>query len=168
MASYWNKKKVNEYPYYLPKDCTDNRVEMYEQFIKDFEIEAIGEIHNIGKMGRFLDGDRSYNNTGKEIIYDEPPYGDHAKIFRNKAGCPLYVYHPYDINLDELEKWCNERDIIYCFCDVDQSFYYPGSSYMVVLMSDMSWFYYNNILDVIKKYEHEGTERIFEYKRKEK
>lgn len=157
----WKRVSSAGYPYYIPTP-NDNRVELYQEFLKDFKITHIAEDWNIGKMGVFLDGGRSYNNTGKECILDNPPFDDHARIFKGEFG-RYYVFHPYTINLDELERWCNERDIIYCFCGADKSFYYPGCSYMVIMMSDVVW-ELATVFGFLKKYEYQGMERNFEYR----
>lgn len=156
MAVNWKSRNIKKYPFYIPKDCKDGRVEMYGQFISDFRLGRIGEYDRIGKMKEFLEGNRCYNNTGKEMFTDYPPYTDHPLIFMGESNVPMYVYHPYEIDKNKLEQWCNERDIIYCICDPDKSFYYPGRSYMVLLMSEDCYFYNNVILDVVRKYEIEN------------
>lgn len=162
MRIQWEKCSTAGYPYYIPK-CKDNRVDLYQEFLHDFKIERIANTHDIGKMGRFLDGDRTYNNTGKEIICDIPPFNDHDRIFKGEYGSLYYVFHPYSIDLDILEEWCNERDIIYCFCKPDKSFYYPEQSYMVILMSDLTW-EFATYSGSIMKWEYEGTQRKFEWR----
>lgn len=160
MSIKWNKFNDGRYPW-PEKKYNDGRRELWSRFMKDFGIEYIAKNYHIGKMGRCLDGDRSYNNTGKEIVFDNPPYRDHDRVFKGGIG-RFYVYHPYEIDLDELEEWCNKRDIIFCFCDVDKSFYYPGHTYMVILMSDVTWelaTYYG----IIRRYEYQGMERKFRY-----
>lgn len=149
------KSKINQYPYFLPSDCEDNRVELYTHFLEDFEIKKVSYCSSFeGYMGKFLNGDRSYNNTGKSIVFDKPPYNDHAIICKSQKS-PIYVFHPYYINKEKLEDWCNKRDIIYCICDPHKSFYYPEHSYMVLLMSEQSYQYFNT-LDVIMMYETEN------------
>lgn len=156
MAVSWKKRNIEKYPFYLPEGCNDGRVEKYKQFISDFRLWWIGEYNRIGKMGKFLDGASGYNNTGKGMFTDYPPCNYHPLIFKGDSIVPIYVYHPYYIDKNELEQWCNEREIIYCICNPDKSFYYPGRSYMVLLMSECCYFYNNSILDVIRKYETEN------------
>ena len=56
MAVNWKSRNIKKYPFYIPKDCKDGRVEMYGQFISDFRLGRIGEYDRIGKMKEFLIG----------------------------------------------------------------------------------------------------------------
>lgn len=134
-----NWEKINKYPYYLPKDCTDNRVRLFNDFIKYFEFDRVSDNTMVGSMERLLCGKRSYNNTPYKygLTFDEVPDHDHARLFKKQGTNQImYVHHPYKYDLSKLEEWCNKRDLIYVVMEQEDSFYYPGHSYMILIMSN--------------------------------
>lgn len=122
-------------------------------FISTFGFDRYGYAHSgsIVHAGKFLRCETGYNSKTRYPYqrFDAPPCLDHSLIF-HKTGTTrrMWVYHPYipclaacDIPefILELEIWCNERGIIYVFCPQSKSFYYPGKSYMVMLMSEETY-----------------------------
>jgi hypothetical protein len=132
-------EKIEKYPYFIPKACTDNRVQMFNVFIKYFEFDRVSDNTTVESMERLLKGKRSYNNTSykNRVGFDKVPNHDHAKLFKKQGTNKIvYVHHPYEYNLQELEEWCSKRDLIYVVMEREDSFYYPGHSHMILIMSN--------------------------------
>lgn len=132
-------EKIKKYPYYMPKDCMDNRYQLFKDFINYFKFDRISNETAVGDMNKFLNGLRTYNNTSSYwsgLSYDEVPNRDHASVFKKQGTRQIvFVHHPYEYNLQKLKDWCNERDLVYVVMEQDDSFYYPGHSYMILIMS---------------------------------
>ena len=116
--------------------------EMFDEFIKRFGFNQYILSPWPKHFDRFMNGDKSYN-AGKWKFEELPPYRDHAVAFREKStNRIMYVFHPYVYSEDqvmELEKYCNKRGLIYLVCPETKSFYYPGSTKMILIMSENTY-----------------------------
>lgn len=111
----------------------------FVNFIEYFGFDLMSDIRDVGSFERLLYGERSYNNTRNVFSYYNPdkfPDRDHSMVFKIKGTKKIvFVNQPYHFDLDKLENWCKERNLIYVNCHDTNSFYYPGNSCMVLVMS---------------------------------
>ena len=139
----WKKIK---YPYYFSADLPDNGKGLFNNFIDFFGFDRMtGPLFDsVRDFGRFLQGNKSYNNVkvpGKEYrSWDKMPDCDHGRVFKIQGTKKIvYVNQPYQFNKKDLEQWCNERNLIYVICDKKYSFYYPGNTEMILIMSNETY-----------------------------
>lgn len=135
-----------EYPFYLSNTKTDLELRMdnFNHFIQYFGFDLMSYERTVGSFERFLYGEKSYNNTSNRF---SPPYQeeefpdrDHSVIFKTKGTKRIvFVNQPYQFDKKELEEWCNERNLIYVDCEEKYSFYAPGVTNMVMVMSNDTW-----------------------------
>lgn len=135
-----NWKKIY-YPYsYLDKTKTSGntkkqRERLFNEFIEFFEFDSISSIPCVADMRKFFLCDRSFNQ-GKyredSIPFD---FGDHGYVYWKKGtNIRVMASHPYDFNIEHIEKWCNERDLYCIVCPSEKSFYYPCCTPMILIM----------------------------------
>lgn len=119
-----------------------------------FDMFARAGRGSVVRAGKFLRCEKGFNQPTRKWYsraphYDVPPCLGNSLVFQ-KSGTHrrMWVYHPYIPHYEastpgelvqKLEPWCNERGIIYVFCPQSKSFYYPGKSYMVMLMSEETY-----------------------------
>lgn len=120
---------------------------LFEQFIDTFGFDQYMWNPWPRNFGKFLWGDRSYN--AESMLDKLPPYKDHACAFKVKGTTKImYVFHPYyypEDHMQQLEQYCNDRDLIYIVCPKCHSFYCPGEANMVMLMSNDTYIDYLSI-----------------------
>lgn len=131
----WNP--VEDFPY---KHLENSSEKLYKKFVNDFDFDCWTFYPVVHSFEKFLSCDRSYNSG---IGLDqEPPYRDHAVAFwKRGTNRRMYVFHPYyyDSNMvQDLEQWCNERELCYTIYSEKHSFYYPGNTKMITIVSDKS------------------------------
>jgi len=145
----WEKIK---YPFCFSAKLPDNRKEIFEEFIKFFGFDRITIPYHVGSYSRFLHGSCSYNNVqiadnGYRLV-DRLPDCDHGRAFKKQGTNQIvYVNQPYQFKRENLEQWCNERELYYVICDRKYSFYYPNNTEMVLIMSMST---YNEFLRIPK------------------
>lgn len=132
-----------EYPFDLPKGDTENTLRMmnFQHFINYFGFDLMSYERTVGSFERLLHGEKSYNNTTNRF---HPPYReeelpdrDHSVIFKVKGTKRIvFVNQPYQFDKKKLEDWCNEGNLIYVDCEEKYSFYAPGVTNMVMVMSN--------------------------------
>ena len=135
----WNSTKQSPYRY-----MADNGgLQLYENFVNLFGFDKFARRLSIKDMQKFLACDKSFN-SGKSWKSDFPPFADHIVAF-HKTGTTrrMFVYHPYwldeESGVEKIERWCNERDLIYMICPKNMSFYFPGNTYMILLMTNETY-----------------------------
>lgn len=138
-------EKIN-YPWCSRNECKDcktvNCMELFEEFVKYFKFDRMALPSFVGDYGRLLNGKRTYNNVKCEYgthyrITDKIPDDDHGRLFKRQGTSQIvYVNQPYGFDREKLEKWCNERDLIYVICERKYSFYYPENTDMILIMSN--------------------------------
>lgn len=123
----------------------------FRNFVTTFGFDRYARVGStsIVDPGKFLRCDRGYDTNWRCKSCDVPPGLDHAMAFhRSGTKRRLLVCHPYIPNHiaaapheyeQILETWCYSRDIIYVFCPKVLSFYNPGATYMVLLMSENTY-----------------------------
>lgn len=139
----WQKIK---YPWCRREECNDCRIggcmELFSEFVDFFGFDRMASPGFAGDYGRLLYGKRTYNNVKCEYgthyrIHDEVPDDDHSRLFKKQGTNRIvYVNQPYGFDKEKLERWCNERDLIYVICDSRYSFYYPQNTDMILIMSN--------------------------------
>ena len=132
MKTKWNP--VEDFPY---RHLENSSEKLYKEFIDKFGFDCWTRYPAVYSFKKFLNCDRSYNNG---IGLDqEPPYRDHAAAFwKHGTKRRAYVFHPYYYDngmLQELEQWCKKRDLCHVVYSEKHSFYYPGNTKMIVIMS---------------------------------
>lgn len=116
--------------------------ELFDEFIQFFGFDRMAFSGFVGSYERLLYGKRTYNNVkGGYGSYcrteDMIPDCDHGRLFKRQGTKQIvYVNQPYGFDKEALEKWCNERELIYVICDKKHSFYYPDNTDMVLIMSN--------------------------------
>lgn len=123
----------------ISKEERKLRENLFYSFANFFGFNKMANYCEVGSFERLLYGEKSYNNT-KNLSHgynpEKLPEKDHAYLFKiNKTKKIVLVNQPYQFNIDILEKWCNERDLIYVIYDKKYSFYYPNGTEMVLIMS---------------------------------
>lgn len=81
--------------------------------------------------GRFPPARRKRPDDG----FPCPPYIDHARLYRGR-GLPVLAYHPYllaDEIRPQVAEWGKEHQLIGRVFDSDKSWYYPGSTALVII-----------------------------------
>lgn len=133
----WKKLK-------MPDSQVDLRIKLFNDFVTYFGFDRMAWGERIGSYERLLYGKRSYNNVANSCYYlhgwkepEDVPESDHSLLFK-KSGTSkiMYVNQPYEFDKVQLEKWCNERNLIYVICGKRYSFYYPNNTDMVLVMSN--------------------------------
>ena len=77
-------------------------------------------------------------NTGgyTQINYELPPAFDHGRAFKNtRTGVVCVVSQPYNYLhtvAEECKLWAKERGIAVDLYDSDKSWYYPGSTCLII------------------------------------
>lgn len=86
-------------------------------------------------FARFLKTGRSTYGY-PHIISEYPPATDHARVFKNTlTGTVCMVSQPYNrlqSITDEAELWAQEHGLIVDLYDTDRSWYYPGSTCLII------------------------------------
>lgn len=141
-----------------PKEY-QRRVQLFEQIVKYFGFDRIALPGSVGSYERLLFGKRSYNNVKYKygVHFDNIPDNDHGRLFKKQGTNNIvYVNQPYGFDLEELETWCNERNLIYVVCDKSWSFYYPDVTEMILIMSEDTYVdYIEEINDFPQRLEEE-------------
>ena len=114
---------------------------LFDKFINMFGFDMYAWSSWPRDFKKFLYGDRSYNAGNK--MDSLPPFKDHAIAFKKKGTKQIiYVFHPYLYEVKEinaLEQWCKERDLIYIICPSCNSFYYRNFTKMIFIMSPTTY-----------------------------
>lgn len=164
---HWMKDDIDRYKW-------EERTAIFEQFVELFGFTIMSQSERIGSYERLLNGKRSYNNVKDMMWYPRgwkepeiPPNDDHARLFKKQGTSQIvYVNQPYEFDLEELEKWCNERNLIYVVCDTSWSFYYPNNTEMILIMSEDTYVgYIEKIQDFPRILQ---SKRVHQCNRKEK
>ena len=150
-----NWKRI-EYPWKtleIPDSSIDLRMRLFDDFIGYFGFDRMAWAESVGSYERLLYGKHSYNNVANSCYYphgwkepEDVPEHDHSLLFKKTGTSQIvYVNQPYEFDKQELEKWCNERDLIYVICDTRYSFYCPNVTEMVLIMSNDTYIDYFNL-----------------------
>jgi hypothetical protein len=140
---------------------------LFDEFIETFGFDYYSWAPSVAKMEKFLEGKRTYNNAPMNHIFDSNtvPRKDHAIAFKNsKTGHIMYTYQPYDLTVADvksLEDWCNSRgDIIYVISYKAMSWWLPGRTNLVMLLSNNSWIetFAEGAHSIMEKYDGINTE----------
>ncbi len=141
--------KELKYPWCHISECNTCEIsgcmQLFEEFTQYFKFDTMAVPGFVGSYERLLHGKRTYNNVkcqyGSHLRErDEVPDSDHARIFKRKGtNQVMYVNQPYGFDLEKLEQWCNERDLIYLICDKKYSFYYPNNTDLILIMSNNTY-----------------------------
>ena len=148
-----------EYPFYKgrTKEEWEIRNKNFQNFIEYFGFDLMSDIREVGSFERLLNGDRSYNNTRNVFRYYNPdkfPDRDHSWVFKIRGTKKIvFVNQPYQYDLQKLEDWCNERNLVYVICHDKNSFYYPGNSNMVLVMSQDTYMEFLKLEDFPRRWE---------------
>lgn len=130
------------YPFYKGKSKKEWEIrnKKFLNFVEYFGFDCMSDIRTVGSFEKLLNGERSYNNTSNLHYGYNPekfPDRDHSMVFKIKGTKKIvFVNQPYKYNLQRLKTWCNERNLIYVICHDENSFYYPGHSNMILVMSN--------------------------------
>lgn len=143
--------KIIDFPYGGNCDVSlKERQRLFNEFVTFFGLDRISMPEMVGSYKRLLYGERTYNNT--KLGYDHcvrqeyPPRSDHARLYKQQGtNRIIHVDQPYEFNKEELEEWCNERELIYVVCGKEKSFYYPGCTHLILIMSNDTYIELCNI-----------------------
>lgn len=122
--------------------------EQGDQLYKKF-IQAFGFTHQswgfaIRNYKRLLWGNKGYNAGNGWFEYI--PHKDHLTVFRTRGTKRIVcVFHPYlwgEQEDNDLQEWANTRDLVYVVFPPEFSFYNPGNTYMVLIMSPVTYVEY--------------------------
>ena len=141
----------------------------FRDFVATFGFDrySLGSPCVSGSVGDFLrcekGADRKPRYTHTGALRRVPFFPDHSILF-HKAGTTrrMWVYHPYPYALtaddwQKLKDWCCKQGVVCVIYSQSKSFYYPGHTYMVMLMS---WETYMDCLSIpgfLQKFEEEAT-----------
>lgn len=153
--------KIKEYPFSTNGMFKDwkPRTDLFWEFVNYFGFDRMTHCNSVGSFKRLLCGERSYNNTKNRFNrygYGEEkvPEQDHFYIFKkNGTNNIVCVNQPYQFNLEDLEEWCNERNLVYVVCNSKYSFYYPCGTEMLLIMSQDTYMDFCNFLDFPQKWQ---------------
>ncbi len=127
----------------------------WTKITKNYKGIHLGEESDLNKLKDFIDKNELvsfsgppyfadwnfYLTKGKDIgskKYFEglPPYYDHGKFFKNKNGHVICVYQPYtpfNELKEKVENWIRGKNLNAIVLDPSHSWYYPGSSSIVII-----------------------------------
>ena len=150
MSVKWERVR---YPW--PWLCQPERIAIFNEIVKSLNLDQMAwDCYMIKDFGKFLNGSQYYN-AGRG--FDSVPRSDHAVILRKKRTRHIiYINQPYGFDLEQLEEWCNVRELNYLICDKSWSFYYPGETEIIMIMSSDTYVHYvENMPDFPMKFENE-------------
>lgn len=148
----------------IPNSEIDLRMKLFDDFVTYFGFDRMARAKSVGSYERLLYGKRSYNNVKDSCYYshgwkkpENVPGHDHSLLFKkSRTSQIVYVNQPYNFDRVQLEKWCNERSLIYVICDKKYSFYYPENTDMVLIMSNDTGIDYFNLPGWPQKWQEGG------------
>lgn len=96
-------------------------IDLFNEFVNEFDLIKTGTLPLV--------------NSKKYQGYDTPPRSDHLVPYRSSSGRVYYAYHTYGLDNVRRKKdlvWAQERDIEMKIRSINKSWYYPGSSELVI------------------------------------